>query len=101
MSSTHSPYELEEKSAPTDAVYATPSSPEAIIHKLDNPVYGDDEYDVNVCYVQSGGAVMNESKRKRMEVNEMETYEQLHHGIDPSDFVRLAEVEGAGYGSLH
>ena len=96
MTSTHSPQELEEKSAPTDAVYATPSSPEATVRKLDNPVYGDDEYDdVNV---QNGGA---ESKRKRMEVNEMETYKQLHHGIDPPDFVRLAEVEGAGYGSLH
>ena len=44
--------------------------------------------------------VMDESKRKKMEVNEMEPYEQLHHGIDPPDFVRLAEVEGAGYGSL-
>ena len=26
--------------------------------------------------------VMDESKRKKMEVNEVETYEQLHHGID-------------------
>ena len=160
---THSPHELEERFDPTDAVYATPSSPEATVRKLDNPVYRDDEYDVNVCdfknpvyrdaaddsaqqdelyttpqapqamslgmgedgpeydYATNPGqgavtvqvktnsatpaaheyTVMDESRRKRMEVNEMKPYEQLHHRTDPPDFVRLAEIEGAGYGSLH
>ena len=148
--STHSPHELEGKFAPTDAVYATPSSPEATVRKLDNPAYGDDEYDVNVHDFQNPvyGDVADDSAQQdelyttpqapqamslgmgedgpeydyatnpgqgavtvqvkthgtthaAHEVDQMQPYEQLHHGIDPPDFVRLAEIEGAGYGSLY
>lgn len=155
----------DEKFPPTTAIYATPSSPEATVHKLENPVYGDisnNEDDMNVrdfqnpvygdaeddCvqqdelytapqapqpvslgmegdgpeydYATSPGAgvvtmniktngstpasheytVMDESNRKKAELDVMEPYERLHHGIEPPDFVRLAEVEGAEYGSL-
>ena len=92
---------------------STPQAPQAMSLGMgeDGPEY---DYATNpgqgavTVQVKTNGAthaaheytVMDESKRKKMEVNEMEPYEQLHHGIDPPDFVRLAEVEGAGYGSL-
>jgi hypothetical protein len=43
---------------------------------------------------------MDESKRKMAELDITEPYERLHHGIEPPDVFRLAEVEGAEYGSL-
>ena len=43
---------------------------------------------------------VDESKRKMAELDVTEPYERLHHETEPPDFVRLAEVEGAEYGSL-
>ena len=158
----NSAYQLEEKFSPTVAVYATPSSPEATVRKLENPVYGDisdNEDEVNVrdfqnpvygddsaqqdelyttpqapqpvgmegdgpeydyatnpgvgavtVNVKTNGSstpasheytVMDESKRKRDELDISEPYGRLHHGTEPPElFIRLADVEGAEYGSL-
>ena len=44
--------------------------------------------------------VMDETNREKVELDVMEPYEKLHHGTEPPGCVRLAEVEGAEYGSL-
>ena len=163
--SDNSAHQLEEKLPPTAAIYATPSSPEATVHKLENPIYGDvsdNEDDVNVSdfqnpiygdaegdstqqdklyaapqvpqsvslgmegdgpeydyatnpgvgavtvNVKTNGStpasheytVVDETKMKTVELDAVEPYERLHHGIEPPDFVRLADIEGADYDSL-
>ena len=136
------------------AIYATPSSPEASVIKLENPVYGEIEDDTNIhdfqnpvygdaeddsaqqdelytapqapqpvslgmegdgpeydyatnpgvgavtVNVKTNGSTPTSRNSKMAELDVTEPYERLHHGTEPPDFVRLAEVEGAEYGSL-
>ena len=79
----------------------TPQAPQAVSLGMveDGP-----EYDYATNPGQGAVAVQvktNGATHAAHEIDQMQPYEQLHHGIDPPDFVRLAEIEGAGYGSLN
>ena len=150
----NSAHQLDEKLPPTTAIYATPSSPEASVVKLENPVYGEIEDDTNIhdfqnpvygdaednsaqqdelytapqapqpvslgmegdgpeydyatnpgvgavtVNVKTNGSTPTSRNSKMAELDVTEPYEKLHHGTEPPGIIRLAEVEGAEYGSL-
>ena len=103
--------EAEDDGAQQDELYTTPQAPQPVGMEGDGPEY---DYATNpgagavTVNVKTNGStpgsheytVMDESKRNKVELDVMEPYERLHHGTEPPDFVRLAEVEGAEYGSL-
>ena len=102
--------EAEDDGAQQDELYTTPQAPQPV-WEGDGPEYdyatnpGAGVVTVNVTTNGSTPAshkytAMDESKRKTVELDVMEPYERLQHGIEPPDFVRLAEIEGAEYGSL-
>ena len=115
--SANSAHQLEERFTPTTATHATTSPRGPTIRRLKNTIYGDNEDDMITAHAVTDTntyttindstsashkyTATDESKRKKVELDLMDTYEKLQHGnTKPSDFVRLAEVEGAEYGSL-
>jgi hypothetical protein len=107
--------DAEDDSAQGDELYTTPQAPQPVSLGMDGdgPEY---DYATNpgagavTVNVKTNGSTpashnheytaMDESKRKMAELDVTEPYERLHHGTEPPDVFRLAEVEGAEYGSL-
>ena len=104
--------DTEDNNAQQDELYTTPQAPQPVGMEGDGPEY---DYATNpgvgavTVNVKTNGSstpasheytVMDESKRKRDELDITAPYERLHHGAEPPDFVRLADIEGAEYSSL-
>ena len=108
--SVNSAHQLEERFTPTIAIHATTSPYGPTIRRLENTIYGD-SFDSEDDVAKTNGSTSasrrytatDESERKKVELDLMDTYDKLQHGnTKPSDFIRLAEVEEleAEYGSL-
>ena len=107
--------DAEDNSAQQDELYTAPQAPQPVSLGMegDGPEY---DYATNpgagavTVNVKTNGSTpashnheytaMDESKRKMAELDVTEPYERLHHGTEPPGIIRLAEVEGAEYGSL-